>query len=145
MSGITHAPGRFCWAELTTTDAAGAKSFYVDLMGWETHDDPIPGGGTYTMIRHAGGNVGALYEMTTEMKSQGIPPMWMPYVTVVDAAATANSVRELGGAVLKDAFDVFDIGSMAVLKDPAGAPFSIWQPTSLMRAMVCSTLPSAPR
>jgi len=128
MSGIKRKPGTFCWAELTTSDAAGAKKFYTELMGWETHDDPIPGGGIYTMIRHDGGNAGALYEMTAEMKSGGVPPMWMPYVTVADVAASAKRAAELGGTICKDAFDVFTIGSMAVLKDPTGAAISLWQP-----------------
>ena len=97
-------------------------------MGWQTHDDDIPGGGTYTMIIHQEGNVGALYEMPEEMRSQNVPPNWLLYVTVENAAATAKKAAELGGTVIKDAFDVFDIGSMAVLQDPTGATFAIWQP-----------------
>ena len=128
MSPTRHAPGSFCWAELATTDAAGAKSFYTRLMGWETHDDPIPGGGAYTMIQLEGGNVGALYEQNDEMRAQGAPPAWLAYVTVEDAAAAAAKARELGGTVIKDAFDVFDIDSMAVLQDPTGATFAVWQP-----------------
>ena len=46
MSPTTHAQGTFCWAELATTDAAGAKTFYSDLLDWETHDDPIQVGGS---------------------------------------------------------------------------------------------------
>ena len=128
MSPVQHAPGTFCWAELSTTDAPGAKKFYTELMGWQTHDDDIPGGGTYTMIIHEEGNVGALYEMPEEMRSQNVPPNWLLYVTVENAAATAKKAAELGGTVIKDAFDVFDIGSMAVLQDPTGATFAIWQP-----------------
>ena len=128
MSPIQHAPGTFCWAELSTSDTEGAKSFYTGLMGWEALDDPLPGGGVYTMIKHQGGNVGALYEMPEKMRSQGVPPSWLLYVTVENASATAKKAAELGGTVIKDAFDVFDIGSMAVLQDPAGATFAIWQP-----------------
>ncbi|MCZ6691004.1 MAG: VOC family protein [Planctomycetota bacterium] len=128
MSDVIHAPGTFCWAELSTSDAAGAKSFYSELMGWETHDDPIPGAGTYTMCILEGGNVGALYELTPEMKSQGVKPHWLSYVTVESASASAGKAKELGGTVIKDAFDVFDIGSMAVLQDPTGATLALWQP-----------------
>lgn len=128
MSPTHHDPGTFCWSELVTSDATGAKEFYSRLMGWETEDDPIPGGGVYTMIRLAGGNVGALYEQSEEMRSEGVQPTWLSYVTVEDAVATTARARELGGSVMKDASDVFDIGSMAVLRDPTGAPFAIWQP-----------------
>lgn len=128
MSDVRHAPGTFCWAELITTDSAGAKQFYIDLMGWEANDDPIPGGGVYTMLQLGGRNVGALYEQPKEMKAQRIPPCWMSYVTVDNAADTAARAGKLGGSVIKDAFDVFDIGSMAVLQDPTGAVLAVWQP-----------------
>ena len=48
--------------------------------------------------------------------------------------ATAGSdwklekAKELGGTAIKDAFDVMEIGSMAVLADPAGAVFAVWEP-----------------
>lgn len=28
-----HEPGMFCWVELATTDAAGAREFYTELFG----------------------------------------------------------------------------------------------------------------
>lgn len=128
MSDTVHAPGTFCWAELCTSDAPGAKSFYTELMEWKTLDDPVPGGGVYTMLQLQGGNVGALYELTPEMKSQGVPPSWLSYITVQDAAATVEKAKELGGVAIKEAFDVLDIGTMAVLQDPTGATFAVWQP-----------------
>ena len=79
------------------------------------------------MLMQDQGNVGALYQQMPEMVAAGIPSHWMPYVAVEDAAATAAKAKEIGGTVIKDAFDVFDIGSMAVLKDPTGAAFSVWQ------------------
>lgn len=128
MSPTQHAPGTFCWAELVTSNTDGAKRFYTELMGWETHDDPLPGGGVYTMIQLAGGNVGAMYQLSEEMKTQGVPPNWLSYVTVEDAYATTAKAKEHGGQAAKEAFDVMDIGSMAVLEDPAGGVLAIWQP-----------------
>lgn len=127
MSNTIHAPGMFCWAELGTSDCNAAKKFYSALMGWETLDDPIPGGGTYTMLRYENGNVGGMYPLE-HMKAAGVPPHWLSYVTVKDAAATAKKAKALGANVLQDAMDVMDIGSMAVLQDPTGAAFAIWQP-----------------
>jgi uncharacterized protein len=31
-------PGRFGWYELITTDIAGAKAFYAEVMGWGVQD-----------------------------------------------------------------------------------------------------------
>ena len=128
MAKIEHAPGTFVWAELQTTNGASAKKFYGELFGWELNDDPIPGGGTYTMIRHNDGNVGALFEQNEEMRKMGVPPHWASYVSVKNAAESAKKAGELGGTIIKDAFDVMDVGSMAVLQDPTGATFSLWQP-----------------
>jgi predicted enzyme related to lactoylglutathione lyase len=125
---LKHAPGTFCWAELLTGDTDGAKKFYTELLGWSHHDDPIPGGGVYTMLKLGDGDVGALYGLMEDLKAAGVPPHWLGYVTVEDAAATAAKAKQLGGTVLKDAFDVFDIGTMAVIQDPTGAAFAIWQP-----------------
>ena len=128
MSKAPHPPGTFCWAELATSDAAGAKAFYTGLFDWRADDAPMPGGGTYTMFSHQDGYVAAAYSLTDEMKQMQVPVHWMLYVSVEDARATAAKAAELGGTVLKEAFDVGEIGSMAVLQDPAGGAFSVWQP-----------------
>ena len=127
MSKEAHPPGTFCWAELATSDSPGAKAFYTGLLDWQAHDDPLPSGNTYTMFTHQDGFVAAAYELTAEMKEMGVPVDWLLYVSVADARATATRAAELGGTVVKDAFDVFEIGSMAVLQDPTGATFAVWQ------------------
>jgi predicted enzyme related to lactoylglutathione lyase len=32
--------GTFCWVDLGTTDAPGAKAFYGGLLGWSAEDVP---------------------------------------------------------------------------------------------------------
>ena len=128
MSKEPHPHGTFCWAELATSDTAGAEQFYTGLFDWHADDGPLPSGNIYTMLRHQDGYIGALYELTAEMNEQGVRTHWLLYVSVDDAQATAAKAAELGGTVVKDAFDVTDIGSMAVLQDPAGATFGLWQP-----------------
>jgi predicted enzyme related to lactoylglutathione lyase len=127
MSKQPHPAGTFCWAELATSDSVAAKTFYTALFDWQAHDDPLPSGGTYTMFSHQDGLVAASYGLTEEMKQMGVPVHWLLYVSVQDAKATAARAAELGGTVVKDAFDVFEIGSMAILQDPAGGTFAIWQ------------------
>ena len=53
--------------------------------------------------------------------------MWNTYVAVKDADDSAAKVREAGGTVLGEPFDVFGAGRMAVATDPAGASFCLWQ------------------
>ena len=123
---VAHAPGTFCWVELGTTDAAAAKSFYADVFGWNMLDTE-EGGTPYTFLQRADATVGALHTLEDERQQQGVPPHWFPYVSVEDAAAAARRTAELGGQVTVEPFDVGEHGRMAVLEDPTGAPFAVWQ------------------
>ena len=80
------------------------------------------------MLRLDGDEVCALTELGLERRQQGIAPHCSSYVSVEDANVTVARARELGATVHGDAFDVFDAGRMAVIQDPAGAVFAIWQP-----------------
>jgi len=121
------APGTFCWVELGTSDAAGAKEFYTKLFSWDYVDNPVGPDMVYTMLKRDGRNAAALYKLMPDMVSQGVPPNWMSYVLVENADQSAAKVTELGGTVLKGPFDVSTVGRMAVIQDPTGAVFALWQ------------------
>jgi len=122
-----HSPGSFCWVELGTTDAKAAKAFYGALFGWQPNDMPMGPDQFYTMFKLGGKDTGAMYELDKNMRAMGIPPHWMLYVAVSNADEAAAKAKTLGAAVVKEPFDVFDAGRMAVIRDPAGAMFCIWQ------------------
>lgn len=123
---LQHAPGSFCWIELATTDGPGAKNFYSELFGWEAQDIPIGPDMVYTMMKLNGKDVGALYQKGEQMKQ--VPTHWASYISVTSADETAAKAKALGGTVVQDAFDVMEVGRMAVIADPTGAHFCIWQP-----------------
>ena len=117
-----YEPGTFCWTDLGTMDAAGAKAFYTQLFGWDAQDVPAGNGRTYTLARLGGNQVAGLFE-----DEQRPHPSWLSYVSVDDVDATASSALELGAETMQEPFDVMTIGRMAVLRDPTGAVFAIWQ------------------
>ena len=119
-----HPPGTFSWTDLATTDPDAAKAFYTALLGWEPDDHANPGGGVYTFLRKQGLEVAALHGHLPE----GAPPNWTSYVTVEDADAVAKQAGELGARTLAGPFDVGRAGRMAVLQDPQGAVFAVWEP-----------------
>ena len=126
----SYEPGTFSHVELATTDPGGAKEFYGKIFGWEADDRPIPedaGGGVYTLLKLDGEDVAALYEQRPDQREAGVPPNWFSYVTVADADAAAERAKELGGAVHAGPFDVMTAGRMAVIADPTGAMFGVWQ------------------
>lgn len=122
-----YAPGTFCWVDLGTTDADGAKAFYGELFGWEAADIPAGDMGTYSMLRLDGKEVCALYEQPAEMRERGVPPMWLSYVSVESADSAAERARELGGQVHAEPFDVMEVGRMTLLQDPTGAMLAAWE------------------
>lgn len=122
-----YKPGTFCWVELMTTDGEAAKKFYTELFGWTFSDSPIGPDMVYTMLKLNGKDVGALFQMTGEMTGQGIPPNWQSYASVTSVDESAAKAKSLGATLMKEPFDVFDVGRMAVIQDPTGAVFSLWQ------------------
>jgi uncharacterized protein len=122
-----HAPGSFCWVELGTSDQPAAKNFYGKLFGWQANDMPMGPGEVYTIFELRGRNVAAGYTLRPGQKSAGVPPHWMLYIAVESADDAASRVRNAGGTVLMDPFDVFDVGRMGVMQDPTGAVFCVWQ------------------
>lgn len=121
----SHAPGRFCWVELATMDQPAAKAFYGGLFGWEPRDQPMGPNESYTLLEKAGRDAAAAYTLRPDQK--GVPPHWQVYVAVERADAAAARARELGATVLAPPFDVMDSGRMAVLQDPTGAVFAVWE------------------
>jgi len=126
----SHAPGTFCWIELGTTDQNAAKEFYGSLFGWTANDFPMGPGGVYTMFQLQGRDCAAGYTLNPEMRKRGVPPHWMLYIATANADETAAKAAKAGGTVVVEPFDVMDFGRMAVIQDPAGTMFSVWQPLS---------------
>jgi hypothetical protein len=124
----THAPGTFCWFELATTDQSATKEFYSALFNWTAVDYPMGPDDAYTMFKIEGLDVGAAYTMRPDQRAQGVPPNWMVYIASVNADQTAAKIAAAGGTVMAPPFNVNDVGRMAVIQDPTGAMFAIWQP-----------------
>ena len=56
-----YEPGTFSWADLSTSDSDGAKTFYGGLFGWEFEDIGVSGG-VYTMCQVEGDAVAAIVQ-----------------------------------------------------------------------------------
>jgi len=84
-------------------------------------------GEVYTVFKLEGRDAAAAYTMRPDQRSQGIPPHWMLYISVESADDAVQGAAQAGGKVLAPPFDVFDLGRMAVIQDPTGAVFCIWQ------------------
>jgi uncharacterized protein len=115
-----------CFVAGVFPDPAAAASFYADLFGWETEDlmpDDHPG--SYYVCRLRGRDVAAI------VSQHGAPappePVWTTLIWVDSADEAAAKAKAAGGTVIAEPFDSPGGGRQAVLADPAGAVFSVWE------------------
>jgi len=110
-----YEPGVPCWVDTRQPDPRAAVDFYTQLFGWEAETS-----GEYTFCRLRGRDVAAI--------AAGESSAWSTHIWVDSADETAARVTDAGGRVVTAPFDVPGAGRTAVLADPAGAEFSVWQP-----------------
>jgi hypothetical protein len=138
-----------CWFELATNDRERALMLYSRLfgytlrpMGLETND------GFYLdySALHLGENiVGGAYPLTNEQLRGGQRSHWLPYFSVAEIGPAAERVRALGGTVLLSPVQVRSWGRMALVRDPWGARFALWQPLELPLGLPEGTTPGLPQ
>jgi predicted enzyme related to lactoylglutathione lyase len=120
-------PGRFCWLDLAASDADRAKTFYGNLFGWSSREQPA-NGGSFTRLRLCGRDVGSLYPLRQAQLDQGVPSHWTPYIRVDDVDDVVRRAAGLGGRVIVQPFAVSNIARIALILDSVGAPVGLWEP-----------------
>jgi predicted enzyme related to lactoylglutathione lyase len=109
--------GTHCGAE---RDAEKAGRFYTGVFGWTLKPDP-----QYSEILREGTPIGGIMPTPPEMR--GVPPHWGIYFMVKSCDASAQKAKSLGGSVQFGPQDIARVGRFAVIRDPQGATFSIFQ------------------
>lgn len=119
--------GLFCWADLATTDAELAKVFYSELFHWKAEAIPTDRGVPYIIFKKGEHKVCAMYEMDAEKKTSGLSAHWLSYIAVNSVDVTVSGAKNLGATILVPPMEVMGYGRMAILQDPEGAVFALWQ------------------
>ena len=115
-------PGAFSWCELMTTNAGAATEFYAQLFGWKL--EAMNMGMPYHVVKVGDAAIGGIMGMRPGAPP-GMPPTWVPYVTVADVDALVKTVVSLGGKVLMPPADIPSVGRFAVIADPQGAAINV--------------------
>jgi uncharacterized protein len=118
-----HPNGRPCWVDLGVPDLRRAIEFYTALFGWEIQEGPPEAGG-YSMCLVDGAPVAAV---SPAMEQDATTYWWNVYFAADDLEATAKLVTDNGGELTMPPMDVMGQGWMAMVEDPSGAPFGLWQ------------------
>lgn len=116
-------PGSFCWNELAVRDIDGARDFYHGVFGWDyTLNDDAPT--TYYLICNGDQTNGGLLQMNEQWGD--MPSHWSVYFAVDDVDACVAKVKDLGGTVHADPFEI-PVGRLTVVQDDQGAHFYMLQ------------------
>lgn len=118
---LFNLPNSLGWNELATRDAEAAKAFYTALIGWQPATDE----NNYTVWLNNGRANGGMIIMDENWPD--VPPHWMVYFAVADAAATVAQAEVLGGKIHMGPTPAGDIGTFALIEDPTGATFTAIQ------------------
>lgn len=116
----------FVWYELMTTDTRAATAFYTGVVGWQAEDSGQPGM-DYTLLKSGGANAAGLMALPREACDAGARPGWIGYVGVDDIDVMLVRLQKAGGSVQRPATPIPGIGQFAVVADPQGAVFCLFQ------------------
>jgi uncharacterized protein len=119
-TGVQTRIGQFIWHDLQTADVERAKSFYVELLGWEL-ETWKPGEVDYPMIKANGQQHGGF------TKTEG-PSHWLGHVAVEDVDAACRAAESAGGSVRGEPGGHPEVGRWATIVDPQGALVSAFAP-----------------
>jgi hypothetical protein len=117
--------GALCWADLNSRDPERSAKFYGDWLGW-TYDIGKDG---YRHIINGASKDDMIGGIPPRMHAPpGTPSHWMSYFHVADCKGVAAKAARLGASTLLPADVMADVGTIAVLADPQGAVFALYQP-----------------
>ena len=122
--------GDFIWYELLTSDAEATQEFYGPLLGWRFADKRPVYHRDYRIIHTDDGIAGGIMTISEAMKQGGGRPVWLGYIAVDDVDRSVESIVKAGGSLHMPPTDVADVGRLAMLTDPQGAPFYVMRGSS---------------
>ncbi|MEU6382074.1 VOC family protein [Streptomyces bauhiniae] len=120
-SASMYGEGTPCWADAQLPDVEAGKRFYGELFGWTFDGEDAPGGSV--RARLDGDPVASLAPKTDGR----MPTVWTVYFATPDARALTARIIDAGGRLISGPFAVADLGAAALVTDPEGAVFGLWQ------------------
>ncbi len=121
------AHGDFVWCDLSTFDEARAQQFYSTIFGWRYTRDTQPTGAAYAIANTGNRETAGIFTMPQKFQDMGLPSFWMSYIQVEDIKACAAAAERLGGKVEVRPTPFSDDATIALIRDPLGAGFTVLQ------------------
>ena len=118
-------PGEWIWSSLITSDPDTGAAFYQKLFDYEVFELPATTGAQHLLLASDDYARASVNSMPADRPKAH--PHWLNYVRVEDAVKMTAKVVALGGRVLVDTRDDRHGGKVAVVADPMGAPFGLFE------------------
>lgn len=116
MSSVTH-------FEIYAEEPSKVAEFYRSLFGWQVDKAP---GIDYWLIQTGATDTASCSGGLTYRAIPG-PRSWVHYVSVTSLDESIAQVQRLGGAILRSKTAVPKTAWYAVVADPEGNIFAMWQ------------------
>ena len=119
------ADGDWIWSSLHAKDAGAEAAFYQNLLGYDVFDLPSDDGLEHLILstdNYARASANDLARDSARRRSH-----WLNFVRVDNAAESTAKVVAMGGRVLVEPRADRHGGMLAVVADPAGAPFGLME------------------
>jgi predicted enzyme related to lactoylglutathione lyase len=114
---------------LLTNDIEASQAFYGSLMGWTCaatgHDAR-----DYRIFSRDGKGAAGLMLLPDDAKAQGAQPSWFGYILSDNVDGSVADIDDAGGTIYRPAETIPGMGRFAVVSDPQGAAFGLWQDLS---------------
>ena len=113
------------FADLSTYTPKQTMAFYESVFDWKYNED-----NGYYLAYKGNKAIAGLYETPEKFKQIRMPHFWMTYIQVDDLDQTVKKAKELGGIIeMRD--DTSSIGALALIRDPQGAGFTVYEGNEL--------------
>ena len=122
--GVKNEDDAFCWADLSTPDVERAGKFYSQLFGWKLEKSEKDSSG-YLHVKNGEEFIGGI--PPAQHRDPKAPPCWLIYFQTSDCDASVHKAKQSGAKVYFGPHSMEGVGRWAVLADPQGAVFSVFQ------------------
>ncbi len=114
--------GKFVWYDLITDNKDAALAYYSGLFGWTTQTWEGEGH-DYTMLQNGEKQFGGFMAK----QNPQAPNAWLAYIQVDNVDASVIKQTKMGGTTIVPGTDIPNVGRFAVVQDPQGAAFAVYQ------------------
>lgn len=112
--------GRFIWADLSTYDTSSSVEFYENVFGWE-----VSNLSNYFLAKQGSRHIAGIFETPEFLKKIKMPHFWMSYFQVDSTPKAVDMVKSIGAKIEVDSTE-FNNGNIALIRDPQGAGFTVY-------------------